>query len=94
MPMHRTRQGEHYSEGSRLLWETGLRPHEIEKRLAKYTEAERMPRGIVSSWLYGERRPGLKWALRVRDEFGIEPDEFGRAARVPLRETLKKARAA
>ena len=62
-------KGKFFSEGSRQLW-LAL----DEKRWSQEELAAKLgtKSGHTSPWLYGTRRPGLEWALRIEKVLGIE----------------------
>lgn len=68
----RTRLGEKFSEGSRLLTEA----------IAKFGSVTRASRatglttGTLVLWKFGDRTPDLASAIRLRDEFGVPVDAW------------------
>jgi len=71
--LYRTRLGSLFSEGARLLWLA------LADRKLSQADAERLlgsPQGQLSKWLYGERRPGLKWAVLIQAQFDIPPETW------------------
>lgn len=77
MKLSRPAKGEHFTEGSRLLWlymaEHGISQTELARRIG--TES-----GHVSHWLYGHRRPGVKWMFRVEDAIGVPARSWAESA--------------
>lgn len=70
---HRTNLGPLFSEGARLLWEA------IESRGWTQTKLRSelgIPAGMPATWLFGDRRPGRKWAVRLRDALNIPIDAW------------------
>lgn len=69
----RTRLGEKFSEGSRLLGEG------IAKKFGNVSRASRatgLTTGTLVLWKFGDRTPDLTSAIRLRDEFGIPVDAW------------------
>lgn len=77
----RTELGPHFSEGARLLWvfmeSRGMSQGALMRLLG--TKA-----GVIPRWLYGVTRPGLDWAMKVRDALGIAPEEWTRDPTAPF----------
>ena len=78
--LRRTRLGSLFSEGSRLLRQV------IEGRRWSMNEAARQvdaTTGMLAQWLFGDRRPGLEWAIKLRDLLGIPVDAWVQPAQAP-----------
>lgn len=77
----RTKLGQATSEGTRRLWlameARGWGQTDLATALDRKTDA-------VSRLLYGERRPGLELALRIRDVLGIEPEVWSQKPLKPF----------
>lgn len=76
--LHRTRLGKKFSEGARRLWlllaERQWSPMDLANAITAASEPKKANRSaLVSRWLYGERRPGLEYALLIQRLFGIDP---------------------
>ncbi len=73
MPLIATRRqtlGEHFSEGARQLWLKMQERDWSQTRLKRELGAKD---GYVSRWLFGDRKPGLKNAMRIFEVLGIAP---------------------
>jgi hypothetical protein len=76
-PATRSRLGPLWSEGARLLW--GV----YEQRYDSFSEMADdigCPRASLHRWMYGERRPGLRWAVKIQGLYKIRPAQFFAAA--------------
>jgi transcriptional regulator with XRE-family HTH domain len=62
--------GDQFNEGARLLWlalkEREWSQWELRKHLTGRDDEPLSP-GVVSRWLYGDRRPSLRMAIQIRD---------------------------
>ncbi len=67
-PLHRRHLGENFSEGARRLWAV-VDNREITQ--AGLTAALGARPGVVSRWLYGDRRPSIEWAAKIERLFRI-----------------------
>lgn len=67
----RTTLGDHFSEAARLLW--AVVDTKCERNQSTLAEALGADPGLVSRWLYGDRVPGLVWALELERLYGIDP---------------------
>lgn len=65
--MTRTAIGPQFSRGSALLWEC-LTTRASQGALSREIG---VPNGMLSRWLYGDRRPSWDRARRMRDVLGI-----------------------
>lgn len=68
--MRQTRKhiGAHFSEGARLLWE------KIDQLRITAEDVRRgvgAGSGVVQWWLYGDKRPGIVYAQRLEESFGV-----------------------
>lgn len=70
MRNHRTTMGKHFSEGARMCWLRIARKKwdqaELARRISEAT-GEPVSSGTVCRWLYGDRRPQLKFLLIFRE---------------------------
>ena len=66
--IRRVRAGLHFNEGARLLHLFLL---EKDVSQADLTRALGVPLGVVNRWLYGDVRPGVRWALELLQTTGI-----------------------
>jgi hypothetical protein len=78
----RTELGGSFSEGARQLW---LRVQsEFDGKQVALAAALKADPGLVSRWLYGDRMPSLTWSVRIHEQMGIAPAEWGRAPAAPF----------
>lgn len=61
--------GGEFSEGARRLWKAVA---DIGSATKVAEKAGASP-SALARWLYGDRRPGLEWALKLEVAFGIPP---------------------
>lgn len=78
----RTRLGDKFSEGSRMLWlmiaeRYNGAQHECAAALG-------LDRGQFSHVLYGDRRLGIDEAIRIRDSHGIDPSVWAKDPTEPF----------
>lgn len=66
--MARTTLGTKYSEAARLLWEHAVERHWTHADLSRYLGSERVKcnTGMLSRWLWGDRKPSRQWAARIQ----------------------------
>lgn len=64
----RTKLGDHFSEGARLLWLAMESRGWSQGQVAKAIEAKS---GVVPRWLFGDTKPSWDWAVILRDTFEI-----------------------
>jgi transcriptional regulator with XRE-family HTH domain len=76
----RTRLGPKFSEGARQLWLL------LEARGWSQTRlmSELGTTGLVPGWLYGDKKPSLDNAFRLKALFGIEPELWARPPAKPF----------
>lgn len=85
---YRQELGEHFSEGSRLLWvaladSCGGSQAQMRRRLTGQSGEELRP-GVVSRWLYGDHRPGLRMVLQLKEAFGIPIEAWHQSPTEPF----------
>lgn len=80
-PTRRKKLGDYFSEGARQLWLA------IEARGMSQNKAELQigaPNGVLNRWLYGVRRPGMKYVFAIQQHFAIAPESWREASRLPF----------
>lgn len=75
----RTRFGKDFSEGARLLWLaiSGMTQSDAKDRIG-------CSAGMLTHWLYGDRRPSAEWLARIEDAFDVPAGEWGRPPTEPF----------
>ena len=68
-PLHRSRPGEHFSEGSRLLW---LALERLGHTQADAEAQLECAAGAVNRLLYGDRKPGRALGDRIAERYGVQ----------------------
>lgn len=65
--MARQTLGTKYSEAARLLWAYAAERHWTPADLARFLGSERVKcnTGMLSRWLWGDRKPDRTWAGRI-----------------------------
>ena len=66
---HRSELGADFSEAARLLW---LAVGTHDGAHAEATRRLRLSSGMITKYLYGDRRPGRETTERIRAEYGID----------------------
>lgn len=71
----RTRLGRYFSEGSQLLRAAidGSSQNEAARSLGATT-------AMLTKWAFGDGRPSLDWAIKLRDKLGIPVDAWMKIA--------------
>ena len=64
----RTHLGPLFSEGARLLWMAMGTKRVSAEDVRRDVEASS---GAVAKWLYGDKRPGISYAQRLEQSFGV-----------------------
>jgi transcriptional regulator with XRE-family HTH domain len=85
----RTDKGEHFTEGSRLLWSCMMK-RDLSLRAA--ATAAGVSRAALHRWLYGDQVPSVTDASKLADTFGIPMNAWAKGARHGF--TLPAARSA
>lgn len=74
----RTEKGEHFTEGSRLLWAC-MTKRALSLRTA--AKAAGVSRAALHRWLYGDQVPSVTDASRLADTFDIPMNAWAKGAR-------------
>lgn len=66
--MARETLGTKYSEAARLLWAYAVDKHWTPADLSRYLGSEKVKcnTGMLSRWLWGDRKPSRQWAARIQ----------------------------